>query len=194
MQIMEKIFGSRIRTRTLAWFYMHQDESFFVRQLAAILKEDPTNLSRELSNLEKMGILLSTRYGNLKYFKVNKSCSFFNELKGLILKTAGVAGSLKSALQKIPDIKHAFIYGSYARGEEKADSDIDVMIIGDVDLDKLDSLISELDKKFGRTINYVAYDYKEFLTKKKKKDGFIMDVLKDKKIMLIGDKLEFRKA
>ena len=69
-----------------------------------------------------------------------------------------------------------------------------VMIIGDVDLDKLDSLISELDKKFGRTINYVAYDYKEFLTKKKKKDGFIMDVLKDKKIMLIGDKLEFRKA
>lgn len=194
MQIMEKIFGSRIRTRTLAWFYMHQDESFFVRQLAAILKEDPTNLSRELSNLEKMGILLSTRYGNLKYFQVNKSCSFFNELKGLILKTAGVAGSLKSALQKIPDIKHAFIYGSYARGEEKADSDIDVMIIGDVDLDKLDSLISELDKKFGRTINYVAYDYKEFLTKKKKKDGFIMDVLKDKKIMLIGDKLEFRKA
>ena len=86
------------------------------------------------------------------------------------------------------------IYGSYAKGEEKADSDIDLIIIGDVDLDRLDLLISNLEKKFGRTINYVTYDYKEFLTKKKKKDGFIIDVLEDKKIMLLGDELELKKA
>ena len=173
---------------------MHHDESFFVRQLATILKEDPTNLSRELSNLEKAGILSSTKQGNLKYFQANKNCSFFNELKGFILKTVGVVGDLKSSLEKFPYTKYAFIYGSYAKGEEKADSDIDLIIIGDVDLDTLDPLISNLEKKFGRTINYVTYDYKEFLTKKKKKDGFIIDVLKDKKIMLSGDELELKKA
>jgi len=190
----EKIFGSGMRAKVLAWFYMHHDENFFVRQLATILKEDPTNLSRELSNLEKTGILSSTRQGNLKYFQVNKNCSFFNELKGFILKTVGVVGDMKSSLEKFPDIKYAFIYGSYAKGEEKADSDIDLIIIGDVDLDRLDLLISNLEKKFGRTINYVTYDYKEFLTKKKKKDGFIIDVLEDKKIMLLGDELELKKA
>lgn len=193
-QAIEKIFGSGIRAKVLAWLYMHHDESFFVRQLATILKEDPTNLSRELSNLDKAGILSSTRQGNLKYFQANKNCSFFNELKGLILKTVGVVGDLKSSLEKLPDIKYAFIYGSYAKGEEKADSDVDLIIIGDVDLERLDLLMSNLEKKFGRTINYVTYDYKEFLTKKKMKDGFVIDVLKDKKIMLLGDELELKKA
>jgi len=191
---LEKIFGSRIRAKVLAWFYMHPDESYFVRQIANILKEDSTNLSRELSSLEKVGILSSVRQGNLKYFQASKNCSFFNELKGLVLKTIGVIGELKSSLEKFPEIKFAFIYGSYAKGEEKADSDVDLMIIGDVDLGKLDSLISIIEKKLGRTVNYVTYDYKEFLTKKKKKDGFIMDVLSDKKIMLVGNEHGIKEA
>lgn len=193
-QSLEKIFGSRIRAKVLAWFYMNPDESYFVRQIANILKEDSTNLSRELSNLEKVGILTSVRQGNLKYFKVSKNCSFFNELKGLVLKTIGVIGELKSSLEKFPEIKFAFIYGSYAKGEEKADSDVDLMIIGDVDLDRLDSLISSIEKKLGRTVNYVTYDYKEFLGKERGKDGFIMDVLNGKKIMIVGDERELKKA
>ena len=194
MRAIEKIFGSRIRAKILSWLYMHHNESFFVRQLAVILKEDPTNISRELSNLEKTGILSSIRQGNLKYFQVNKNCSFNNELRGFILKTVGVIGELKSSLEKLLNIKYAFVYGSYARGEETADSDVDLIIVGDIDLDRLDLQISNLEKKFGRTINYVTYDYKEFLNKKKKRDGFIMDVLRDKKIMIIGSEHEFKKA
>ena len=68
------------------------------------------------------------------------------------------------------------------------------MIIGDINLDRLDSLISGLEKKSGRAINYVAYDFKEFLNKQKRRDGFIMDVLRDKKIMLIGSENELKKA
>jgi predicted nucleotidyltransferase len=193
-QLSNKIFGSRIRTKVLSWFYMHTDEGFFIRQLATILKEDPTNLSRELSSLEKVGILVSTKQGNLKYFQANKRCPFFKELKGLILKTIGVAGELRSFLKKLSNIKYAFIYGSYAKGEETAESDVDLMIIGDVDLDKLDSVISSLERKLGRTINYVTYNNKEFKSKKRAKDDFIMDVLKDKKIMLIGDESDLKKA
>lgn len=193
-QTIERIFGSRIRAKVLAWFYLHHTESFFVRQLATILKEDSTNLSRELSNLEKGGILSSTRQGSLKFFRANKNCSFFDELKGLVLKTVGVVGEITSDLEKFSGIKHAFIYGSYAKGEETADSDIDLMIIGDIDLGRLDSLISSLEKKFGRTINYVTYDFKEFLAKKKRRDGFMIDVLRDKKIMIIGSEHELKKA
>ena len=191
---LEMIFGSRLRAKILGWIYMHTDEKFFVRQLAGILNEDPTNLSRELANLEKAGILISSKEGNLKYFQANKNCSFYNELKGLVLKTVGVVGELQAALQEIPEIKYAFIYGSYAKGEERADSDVDLMIIGDLDLDMLDSLINDIEKKIGRTINYVIYDFEEFLDKKKKKDGFVIDVLKDKKIMLVGDEYGLKKA
>lgn len=80
---------------------MHTDESFFVRQLGTILQEDPTNLNRELSRLEKIGILSSTRQGNLKLFSVNKRNPLFKELRGLIIKTTGVHGRLRSALEDI---------------------------------------------------------------------------------------------
>jgi len=88
----EKIFGSRIRAKILGWLFTHPDESFFVRQMALILKEDPTNVSREMAKLEELGILRSKRNGNLKHFQANQACPFFEELKGLILKTADHEG------------------------------------------------------------------------------------------------------
>jgi len=182
----EKIFGSRIRAKILGWLFTHPDESFFVRQIALILKEDPTNVSREMAKLEDLGILKSKRNGNLKHFQTNPDCSFFKELKGLVLKTTGVAGQIRGSLDKLAGIEYAFIYGSYAKGEERADSDVDLLIIGDVDMDRLDSNLGKLEKTLGREINYVLYSMEEFKSKKKAKDGFLMDVLRGKKIMLVG--------
>jgi len=184
---MEKIFGSRIRAKILGWLFTHPDKSFFVRQMALILKEDPTNVSREMAKLEELGILRSKRNGNLKHFQTNLECPFFEDLKGLVLKTTGVAGRIQAALEKLAGIEYAFIYGSYAKGEEKADSDVDLLIIGDVDMDRLDSNLGKLEKTLGREINYVLYSMEEFKSKKKAKDGFLMDVLSGKKIMAIGN-------
>jgi predicted nucleotidyltransferase len=182
----EKIFGSRIRAKILGWLFTHPGESFFVRQMALILKEDPTNVSREMARLEEMGILRSKRNGNLKHFQTNQECPFFNELKGLVLKTSGVAGRIRDSLDKVAGIEFGFIYGSYAKGEEEADSDVDLLIIGDVDMGRLDSHLGKLEKLLGREINYVLYSRDEFKTKKKAKDGFLTDVLRGKKIMLFG--------
>jgi predicted nucleotidyltransferase len=182
----EKIFGSRIRAKILSWLFTHPDESFFVRQLAMILEEDPTNVSREMAKLEELGILRSKRNGNLKHFQSNRECPFFEELKGLVLKTTGVAGRIRDVLDKVAGIEFAFIYGSYAKGEEKADSDVDLLVIGDVDLDRLESNLEKLEEMLGREINYVLYSMKEFKSKKKARDGFLMDVLGSKKIMVAG--------
>jgi predicted nucleotidyltransferase len=182
----EKIFGSRIRAKIFGWLFTHPDESFFVRQIALILKEDPTNVSREMAKLEELGILRSKRNGNLKHFQTNQECPFFEELKGLVLKTSGVAGRIRAALDKLAGIEYAFIYGSFAKGEEKADSDVDLLIIGDVDMDRLDSDLGKLEKMLGREFNYVLYSKEEFKSKRKAKDGFLMDVLSGKKIMLVG--------
>ena len=93
--VLEKIFGSRMRAKLLGWFFTHEEEVFFVRQIALILKEDPTNLSREMAKLEDLGIFISRREGNLKQFCVNRNCSFFKEMKGLVTKTVGIAGGIK---------------------------------------------------------------------------------------------------
>jgi predicted nucleotidyltransferase len=185
-KITEKIFGSRIRGKILAWLFTHPDESFFVRQIALILKEDPTNVSREMAKLEELGILKSKRNGNLKHFQANQNLPFFKELKGLVLKTTGVAGQIRASMGKFTGIEYAFIFGSYAKGEEKADSDVDLLIIGDVDIDRLDSNLGKLEKILGREINSVLYNMKEFKSKRKDKDGFLMDVLGGDKIMLTG--------
>jgi DNA-binding transcriptional ArsR family regulator len=73
----ERLFGSRIRAKILGWLFTHPHESFFVRQIALILKEDPTNVSREMARLEELGILRSKRNGNLKHFQTNPGCPFF---------------------------------------------------------------------------------------------------------------------
>jgi uncharacterized protein len=182
----ERIFGSRIRAKVLAWLFTHADQSFFVRQIASILKEDPTNLSREMAKLENLGVLKSKREGNLKRYQANPACPFFLELKGLVLKTTGVAGQIKVVLDHLEGIDHAFIYGSYAKGEEGGSSDVDLLLIGNVDMDRLDMLLGDLEKKLGREINYVLYHPREFESKKKARDGFIMDVLASDKIMLTG--------
>ena len=182
----EKIFGSRIRAKILGWLFTHPNESFFVRQIALILREDPTNVSREMAKLEELGILRSRRDGHLKHFQTNQECPFFEELKGLVFKTSGVTGQIQTLLERLGGIECAFIYGSYAKGEEKADSDVDLLIIGDVDMDLLDFSLGNLEKTLGREINYVLYSRKEFKSKKKAKDGFLTDVLRGKKIIVVG--------
>ena len=94
-KIIEKIFGSRIRAKILGWLFTHPDESFFVRQMATILREDPTNVSREMAKLEELGILRSKRNGNLKHFQANPDCPFSQELKGLIVKITNNKGKGK---------------------------------------------------------------------------------------------------
>lgn len=181
-----KIFGSRIRAKILGWLFTHPEESFFVRQMALILKEDPTNVSREMARLEELGILKSKRSGNLKHFQANRECPFFEELKGLVLKTSGVAGRIQDVLVKLSGIEFAFIYGSYGKGEENADSDVDLLIIGNVDMDRLDFNLGRLEKALGREINYVLYSMEEFKAKRKARDGFVTNVLRAKKIMMVG--------
>jgi predicted nucleotidyltransferase len=139
-----------------------------------------------MAKLEELGILRSRRNGNLKHFQTNPECPFFEELKGLVLKTSGVGGRIRDSLERLGGIECAFIYGSYAKGEEKADSDVDLLIIGEVDMDRLDFNLGNLEKTLGREINYVLYSSKEFKSKKKAKDGFLTDVLRGKKIMVVG--------
>ena len=96
--MLETLLGSKLRAKVLGWLFSHPDERYYVRQLTSLVEEDSTNVSRELARLEKIGILVSTTRGNQKYYQANRESPVFDELHGLMIKTAGIADVLRSAL------------------------------------------------------------------------------------------------
>ena len=185
--MLETLLGSKLRAKVLGWLFSHPDERYFVRQLTGLVKEDSTNVSRELARLEKTGILVSTTEGRQKYYQANRESPLFDELHGLMLKTVGVADVLHSALAPAQDkIKAAFIFGSIATGNENRRSDIDVMVIGRVSFEEVVSLLSPAEEKLRREVNPVVYPITEFKKKVKEDHHFVKTVLEDPKIFLIG--------
>ena len=112
---------------------------------------------KELARLEELGILGSEQRGNSKEYQVNNACSIAPELRSIILKTEGVGQVIREKLQEMGRVNEAFIYGSFASGEADARSDLDLMIVGEVELDKLAPVITTLEKELNRSINYVIY-------------------------------------
>jgi uncharacterized protein len=192
--LLSDLLGSRLRAIALGWLFTHTDESFFVRQLTALLDLDSANLSRELARLEKMGLLVSTTSGKQKYYQANQKSPIFDELHSLMVKTIGVADILRSAL--IPagkQINVAFIFGSIANRTEDRASDIDVMIIGDISFGDVVDLFSSAEKTLHREINSVVYPVEEFQQKVKSDAHFVKTVLEGEKIFLIGDENELNR-
>jgi predicted nucleotidyltransferase len=168
----------------LAIFLSNPDASFYIRELERKIQEDAKNISRELKNLEDLGLLRSTRQGNQKHFAIVKTYFLFPELKNIIFKTVGVKGILEDAVKKLNGIEKAFIYGSYASGEETESSDIDIMIVGSPDMIELNEVFRSLEDKLDREINYMCFDQKEFNERKETEDPFITEILSKKRIIL----------
>lgn len=186
--MLEALISSKTKRDILKRFLSNPDEKCYVRQLATILNSSVGTIHRELIKFEKSGILRSERIGNLRFFYINKTNPLFEELKQMVFKTEGVKGRMGIELRKIEGIKAAFIYGSFAKEEKRGDSDIDLFLIGDIDENKLIPKISILEGEFNREINYTIYTAKELKKEKKNKNSFILEVLKEPKIFLTGNK------
>jgi len=181
------LFG-QIRGRVLALLYGRADKSFYVRQIARQVTASVGAVQRELEKLAKVGLLVRTSVGNQVFYQVNQRNPVFSEMRALVGKTVGVFNILRSALEACSEqIKVAFVYGSVARQEETAESDIDVMIIGDVQLDEVLSRLSEVETTLGRAVNPTVYPAREFQTKLQAGNHFLDAVLNGKKVFLFGN-------
>jgi len=181
---------SKLREDLLILYFANPNKKYYLRELEKILNYSVANIRRELIKLENAGLFLSENKGNQVYYYLNKSYPIFNELKNIIFKTSGVAKLLYDTLRNFKGINHAFIYGSFAKGEEREDSDIDLLIIGKINEDKLIDALNQLEKKLQREINYTIYSKKQFEEKKEKGNSFILDILQGKKITVIGSENE----
>jgi predicted nucleotidyltransferase len=164
----------------------------YIRELARLTDENINAIRRELINLEEINLLTSRRQGNTKYYQVNKKMMIYPELTTIILKTEGIAKILQENLNKIGTIETAFIYGSFASKTAGRRSDIDLLLIGNINENELISLIKNVEKQLSREINYVLFDPKEFKERLRNNDPFVINILKEQKTMLIGNEDELR--
>jgi predicted nucleotidyltransferase len=184
---------SKLRSDLLAYYFNHPGTVKYIRELAREIKADPTNLQREFSRLLDQGIFICEKKGNLKYFSLNDNYLFLKELKSVVSKTIGIESSLRKEIKKLSEIEFAFIYGSYARGEDKLESDIDLFIIGNIGADWIFDIINKIEKETAREINFRIFEQNNFEKNIKEKNSFILNIIKNKKIFLKGDEKDFRK-
>lgn len=151
-------------------------------------------VQRELAKLTSSGLITRKIMGKQIYFQANPNCPVFDEIRKLIIKTVGYSDILKAALAPFEDrIRVAFIYGSVARGEEKKSSDVDVLIIGDVDFSDIISAFQASQKMLGREINPTVYPIAEFNIKIRKGHHFLTQVIDKPKVFLVGDENELKR-
>jgi predicted nucleotidyltransferase len=188
--MLERLFTSRVRVRLLILFLTHPGEAFYIRQIVRLTGETYNNVRQELQNLAQLGLILSERRANATYYQANVQHLLFPELKRIVLKTEAVGDRLREALTGLRDIRVAFIYGSTAKGTESPSSDVDLMVIGEVDLDALDRAIDSIEEEIGRTVNYTLFRVEEWQKRVAQGHSFLTDVLTHDKIFVIGDEDE----
>lgn len=185
--MLTKLFTSNTRSKIITIFMLNPDGEMYVREITKKIHENINSVRRELSNLEDMGLLESRKAGNLKYFRVNKDFYLYNELYSMVMKTEGVAGLLKENVEKWGQIKLAFVYGSFASKKAGPDSDIDILMVGDINEDVIISEFNSLERKLSRDINYIILSEEEYQEKINNEDLFILEILREPKIMIIGE-------
>ena len=190
----DKLFGSKTRVTLLSKLMMNPDKSYYLRELSKELNIPYSMLYKEEKNLVSLGILNEEKRGKVTLVSVNRNLPYLAELKGLITKTTGLGDLVKNALSNIKALKYALIYGSFASGEESESSDVDLLIIGDLNEEEALNAISPIEGRIGREINYVLWSEKEFMNKVDSKHHFLLDIVQKPIIMLIGDENEFRRA
>lgn len=179
------------RQGILATTLMHPERWWYLSDLARHLRLHHATLQRDLARLSMAGVLLSRKDGNRIYYRANPDSPVFPELRGLLAKTAGLADVVGAALAAhASKIVVAFVFGSVAAGTQTSESDVDLMIIGDVGIRDLMSGVSDAEKQLGRPVNPVVYTREEFVNKVAAKNPFLARVLDGPKLHVVGTEAE----
>jgi predicted nucleotidyltransferase len=191
--MLSTLITSKSRVEILTWFFTHPGERFHYLQLDKLLKASRPSLQKELKRLDDAGILLSKKEANIRFYWVNQDHPLYPALKEMIFKTTGLADALKESLGPlVTRINAAFIYGSVAKNLEEARSDIDLMVVGDVDLDDLHRAIASAEQLIDREVNITVFDEADFKKQLGQKRAFVSDVMSGPKILLLGGEDDLR--
>jgi len=180
------LFG-KTRLAILALLYGQVNRAFYLSEIVRLAGVGRGAVQRELARLTRAGLLVRTEHGQQVYFQANAEAPVFEELCGLVRKTAGIVDLLRLCLEPLADrIQKAFVFGSVAHGEETATSDIDLLVVGDVSLFDIVSATAGIRDTLGRELNPTVFPPAEYADKVRASDHFLTTVLAGPKLYVIG--------
>jgi len=192
--MLEKLFSSKARIAVLKLFLFNPEDSYYLREISSLANIPIRGVQREVKKLKEIGLLEESISGNRVYYRANRKSPIFEDLKRIFFKTEGIVKALKESLEDKNKIDFAFIYGSYAEGKETTSSDIDLMVLGDIESKKVSKILSGVKENLQREINFVVFSMIEFVGRIKDKDNFLLSVMKEPKIMILGREDELKRA
>jgi DNA-binding transcriptional ArsR family regulator len=177
----------KTRQGILAATLVQPEKAWYVSELARRMGVPASSLQRELHDLSEVGILKTYRQGRMVYYQANTDSPVFSDLRGLLIKTAGFVDILARALKPLAArLRTAFVYGSVAAGSEQSDSDVDLMVVGQVSPKDLALPLRRARELLGRNINPTVYTPEEFDKKRAASDPFLKQVLGRPKLFVLG--------
>jgi DNA-binding transcriptional ArsR family regulator len=188
--MLEALFVSKVRVKLLKIFLSQPGRSFYVRELVRAAKEEINAVRRELSRMQKHGLVTSEWRGNRRYYTFRQDYLFFPELLALVAKTSGLGGDIVKNRAKIGKIKYVVLSREFLRGVKPGPKDVSLLVVGKVVLPELASLVRAEEARRGFEINYTVMSEEEFGFRKQRRDPFILSVLEKSRVMLLGDEDE----
>ena len=189
MNRLAELLSSRARAEIFRLLLSGTGEELHVREIERRSGLNDSTLRQELRKLLRLDLVQSRRDSNRVYYRAKTESPLYPEIRNLVLKTSGLADVLKSALVD-KRIRVAFVFGSIARGDETATSDIDLMVIGQLGLRDLSRLLSGIQEKIGREVNPHVLREEEFRKRIRAKEHFVSSAMETPKIFIIGSQRE----
>lgn len=187
------LFISKVRIKALRYFFFHPNTPIHLRGAVREFNEEINAVRREVNRLEEIKLLNTERKGNRKYYSLNESHPYFSDLLGIIHKTFGLGGDLVKADNKLGNVDYIVLTSSYTRGIPVEPNDVDLILIGEVNLNLLAEIVENAEKRIGKEINYTVLTPQDFEIRKKRRDAFVLDILAGGHILLKGDRKDFCK-
>ena len=185
----------RTRQNILAALLLSPARRWYLSDLAQCLGVPPSSLQRELASLAEAGILCREADGNRVYYQANAAFALLPELQSIFAKTVGLADQIRAALEPYEtQVDLAFIFGSVARGERTAQSDVDVLVVGSVGMADLALPLRELERALQIPVNVTLFTLSEFWEKRRRNNHFLQTILRGQKIFLKGSEHELANA
>lgn len=185
MSTLAGILSSRVRAEIFRLLFGLNEKELHMREMERQAALSLGTIRQDLQKLVKLDLVKARRDGNRLYYRANTDHPLFPEIRNLVLKTAGLVEVIKSALDR-EGIEVVFIFGSLARSKERAESDVDLMVIGTIGLRSLSSRLAGVSEQIGREINPHALSIEEFRRRKQNGNHFLSNVLESPKLFIIG--------
>ena len=178
---------SRVRVKLLKVFFYRPAELYYVRQLTRLTGEEINAVRRELHRMKKNGLVKDEQRGNRLYYYLNPSYDFYEDLLSLVAKSTGLGGDIREQRLKLGKIKFAMLAGKFVRHKHHEQSEVDLLVVGEVVLPELAQLVRKEEARREREINYTVMTQQEFLFRKERRDPFLLGILSKSRVMVIGD-------